>query len=362
MSRKNNRQKIAIIGPYPPPYGGISVHIKRMHEFLLKKNLEHVIYTNTETKEENVVCVANSKKWLLKYSLSAKENIIHFHSISWRERILIGVMGFLSKKVVLTIHGQTLNDQINQGNWLKKRMLAWALRNISTIIVVNPKIKDLIVSLGIKSENIEIIPSFIPPTIRKGEIAEIPPEIWDFIDSHTPIISANASRMVFYNNQDLYGVDMCIDLCANLKNAYPKIGFVFCLPNIGDCKYFEKTKQRIIEHGIENNFRFQTKSCQFYPILMKSNVFVRPTNTDGYGVSIAEAICFKVPAVASDVCPRPEGTILFKSRDIDDFALKVKDVLDNYGRYKKSLETVSFGDNFEKIMKVYQKLGEQQNT
>jgi hypothetical protein len=40
MKNKNKKVKIAIIGPYPPPYGGISVHIQRvrthhrMEEFL----------------------------------------------------------------------------------------------------------------------------------------------------------------------------------------------------------------------------------------------------------------------------------------------------------------------------------------
>jgi len=88
-------------------------------------------------------------------------------------------------------------------------------------------------------------------------------------------------------------------------------------------------KQRISDKQIEENFLFQTKPCQMYPIIMKSDLFLRPTNTDGDAVSIREALHFKVPAVASDVCPRPEGTILFKCRDIDDLTSKVKEVLDN---------------------------------
>ena len=101
---------------------------------------------------------------------------------------------------------------------------------------------------------------------------------------------------------------------------------------------------------------FQTKACQFYPILLRSDIFVRPTNTDGFGVSIAEAIYFKVPAVASDVCQRPEGTILFRSRDIDDLTLKVKDVLDNHEREVAKLERVENVNSTDKIIKIYRKL------
>jgi len=349
-------QKIAMIGPYPPPYGGISIHVQRMHRYLQERNIEHTVYTNMDAEEASLVNIGKRKKWLLKYFFSAKEEIIHFHSIDWRERVLIGIMGFTGRKVILTIHGESLNNQITQGNWIKKKILSWALKNMNSIIVVNYRIKGFLVSLGVKSTRIKYIPAFIPPTVKDEDIVKIPQDVWDFIDSHKPVISANAFRITFYNNQDLYGIDMCIDLCAYLKQYYPKVGFVFCLPDIGNYEYFHKMKQKIAEKGIKDNFLFQTKPCQLYPILMKSDIFVRPTNVDGYGVSLAEAIYFKVPAIASDVCPRPEGTILFRSRDIDDFTSKIKDVLDNYEQYKQRLKAIKIDDNFEKILKVYKKL------
>ena len=89
---------------------------------------------------------------------------------------------------------------------------------------------------------------------------------------------------------------------------------------------------------------------------MKSDVFVRPTNTDGYGISIAEAIYFKVPAVASNVCSRPEGTILFRSRDSDDFVSKVNHVLNNYKEYKGEIANIEFENNIKKIVKIYKTL------
>jgi len=88
---------------------------------------------------------------------------------------------------------------------------------------------------------------------------------------------------------------------------------------------------------------------------MKSEVFVRPTNLDGDAISIREALYFGVPSVASGVVARPRECILFKSRDIKDFTLKTKDVLDNYKYYKKKLDKVKIEDNAEEVIKVYQK-------
>lgn len=360
MMKGNKPAKIALLGSYPPPYGGVSVHIERLKYELRKRGIECVVYDFSgepnDVSVDNVVVVRNPKTWLFKYIFTAKENIIHVHTSDWRLRAVIGLMGLIGKRTIISIHGESLNKSLRKGNWLVRQTIKFALKSSSFIIALNTDIEQLCLSLGVKSDRVKVIPSFIPPNIKGEEIAEIPKQVWDLMGSHSPVVSANAFRIRFHNNQDLYGIDMCIDLCANLKRDYPEIGFVFCLPDIGDYEYINKMKQRIVEKGINNNFLFVTQPYQFYPILMKSDVFVRPTNTEGDAISIREALYFKIPAVASDVVPRPEGTLLFKNREFNDFTLKVKDILDNYERYKKKLEVVKLENNFEKIIEVYQQL------
>lgn len=349
--------KIALVGTYPPPYGGRSIHIQRLKKRLEEDGVACSIYEDSGVlkKENNVIIMKSVSAWLIGQFLYGTEDVIHCHNYSPKLLILFSLLSILKgKRVIFTLHSFRYSPK-DFDLWYK--FAFWlATRGKVYFITVGPEIKENIVSLGVKPEYVEVIPSFVSPAIREEEIAEIPQEVWSFMASHSPVISANAFKIVFYNNQDLYGIDMCIDLCANLKKDYPQVGLVFSLPDIGNYEYFEKMKQRIVKKGIENNFLFQTKPCQFYPILMKSNVFVRPTNTDGYGVSIVEAICFDVPAIASDVCPRSEGTILFKSRDADDFTLKVKDVLNNYVQHKKKIANIELENNIEKIVKIYKSL------
>lgn len=350
--------KVALIGSYPPPYGGRSIHVQRLKKQLEENGIICIVYdgSGVPKKKKNVVVIKSISAWLIGQFLHTSDDIIHCHNYSLRLLALFSLLSILKdKRVVFTLH--SFRYSLRRFN-LWHKFVFWLSRKAGVhFIAVGPEIKKKVVSSGIiRTEYAEIIPSFISPTVREEEIKEIPQEIWDFIGNHTPIISANAYRISFYNNQDLYGIDMCIDLCANFKKNYPQIGFVFCLPDIGYRHYFNKMKQKVVEKDIKNNFLFMTKPCQFYPILMKSDVFVRPTNTDGYGISLAEAAYFRIPAVASDVCKRPEGTILFRSRDVDDFTLKVKDVIDNYQRYINRLDEISVDDNFEKILKMYKKL------
>ena len=355
----SEKVKIALIGPYPPPFGGISIHIQRLKEQLAKRGYNCVVYAigaGSEFPQEDIKRIKNIKSWLPSYFMGAREDIIHLHCPSLPIRAIISLMGMLGRKTVITIHGASLEDSFSRGNWFKKQIIKFIMKQFSFIIVLNSKMEEFASSLGVKRKRLQCVPSFIPPIIKESEIDDVPKEVWFFLDSHKPTVLANASRIAFYNGEDLYGIDMCVDLCAALKQSYPKIGFVFCLPEISDYGYFEKIKQRIREKGIKENFLFQTKPCQMYPILKRSDLFVRPTNTDGYSISVAEAIYFKVPALASDVCPRPQGAILFKSRDINDLTLKAKDILDNYLFYKRQVEDIEFEDNTEKILGIYKQL------
>jgi glycosyltransferase involved in cell wall biosynthesis len=358
MSQKKAR--IAYLGSLPPPIGGISMDLQRLTGRLVAEGYDYTVYDllnkKTTYRDGTSEKIGNRWWWMLKYIFTAREDLICCHHIDWRLRVVVGLMTLLGHKTLVSIAGPSLNDAWREGGWLRKKIIAFSLRRYSFVIAHNPVIKQFCLSLGVKPERIKIIYGFIPPAVKDEEVAQIPEEEWDFIKSHTPIISVNAYKIVFYQGQDLYGLDLCVDLCANLKSDYPHIGLVFCLPNVGDYDYLHKMQQRIKEKDIENNFLLVTQSYQFYPFLMKSQVFLRPTNTDGDATSLREALFFGVPSVASDVFPRPEGTILFESRNIEDFTLKVRDVLQNYEQNRRKLETLKPEDNSKELIKVYQGL------
>ncbi len=352
--------KIALLGPYPPPYGGTSVHIQRLKERLEQKDIACIVYdySGVPKKAPGVVTVRNRAMWFLAQLFHSPANIIYCRGYSPMALAGLSLLAAIKrKKVIITTGGFLFGDK-SIGLRHKLAFLLAAKTGVY-FVAESVKSKRIILSLGIKPENVyeQVIPGFIPPHVKAEEVAQIPQEVWDFIDRHNPILTANAFRISFYNNQDLYGIDLCIDLCASLKVNYPKIGFVFCLPDIGDYDYFYKMKEMLRDKDVEDNFLFVTQPCPYYPILRKSDVFVRPTNIDGDANSLREALYFKVPSVASDAATRPEGTILFKNRDVDDFTAKVKHILNNYESCKEKLETLKFDDNFEKVLKVLSQAG-----
>lgn len=366
-------KKLDIIGPYPPPYGGISVHIRRLREQLERAGYDFMLYTSSgklQEKGKSVQRIQSLKKWLIEYLLSSKSKILHLNTGSdWRMRLCCGLLCFVRrKKLVITLHGndiswpwvinddERLKKEVNFKGKVIRELVIAVLKNASFIIADNPKLKELALSIGVKPTKTATVSAFIPPIVGQSDYDRIPQCIWNFYRNHKPVISANGS-IAYYKNDDLYGVDLMIELVKRLKRKYPDIGLIFSLCGVREKRYYKELKDRIGRYGItENMLLVQEELPEVYPLYKKSDVFVRPTNTDGDAMSIREALYFKTPVVASDACPRPDGVVLFKNRDVQDFIEKTKKVLDNYEEYKSKANNLDPGNGFDRILEIYNEL------
>jgi hypothetical protein len=341
-------------GIYPPPIGGVSMYMKRFKDYMDANNIRNELW-DVSSNIKNVKGVRNVsiKNLPFEYFKMSSRDLIHYNIsgvfaknyFAFFNRLL-----FKKRKKVMTIHGSA--EGIFDDD---KKKMVHSLNSYDGVICVKENDSEYLRSNGVETRIYEI-PAFIPPIFNKQEADEIPQEVWNFINEHDFIISANGFRLNFHNNEDLYGADLCVELCSRLKKSYPNIGFIFSLSGIGNTDYYSELQRRAKEYGIENNFLFITEAYQFYPILMKSSLFVRPTNTDGDALSIREAVNFGVPALVSDVVERPKGVYLFKSRDIDDFYTQAKEILDNYDEHKKAVSGIKYENNAEKILSVYKEL------
>jgi glycosyltransferase involved in cell wall biosynthesis len=318
--------KILLIGPIPPPFGGVSVHIKRLIS-LAKKNGHdtHSFYTSKKYRSK----ILNSMKltWLI---FKKNYDIIHVQGYFRAYMLVIFVIRFIrGYKIYFTDHNPRLFENKRKGTvFLIKKFI----EKLDYLIVVSNHVLD-----GYRKNNV-MLPrnlliqnAFLPPNLVKEEVIfqRYSQKAKDFISLHSPLIIANG-QIVFYNNHDLYGLDLCIQLTQKLKNNFPQIGFIFVLSredNKND--YLRKMNNQINKRNIENNFLIMIGQGEIWPLIKRSDLSVRPTMSDGDALSIREALFFKCPVIASDVTPRPNGTILFKSRDIEDLYYKSMEVLQN---------------------------------
>lgn len=337
--------RIALVGPYPPPFGGISMHLKRLETHLGQGGHEVRVFPN-----------GSARKWLWQARGGWRDfDVVHFHDISRRARLLIGLCASCGVPAVLTIHGDSLAEQLSAGKG-SRRLLAAALKAIPQLVCVKPEIKEALTALGVDPSRVSVINAYLPPADAG---AALPAELDAFAAAHQPLIVANGFGAVpFEGGRDLYGIDLTIELCRRLHPRHPGLGCLFFLAQEGDPERFRALGERVRGAGLAKRFRFVLGES-LAPALTRAALFVRPTYQDGFGISVTEALHLGVPALASDVCPREAGALTFASADPDDFERRAREMLEDQDSARRRLAGLTPRSAYEPLLEVYRRVAGQ---
>ena len=105
------------------------------------------------------------------------------------------------------------------------------------------------------------------------------------------------------------------------------MGLVLAVPQAKDNDYVHELMQRIEDLDLGDRVVWLFEPGAYHPIFAQCDLFLRPTNTDGFAISVVEAFEYDLPVVASNVVRRPEGCVRFENRELYDFAHEVTESL-----------------------------------
>ncbi|MNC28159.1 hypothetical protein D3C75_763580 [compost metagenome] len=294
MTIKHKSFPLEIIGPTPPPYGGVSTHLLRLQNYLIESNLNFRIINQYKNSTPNI----REKEWI--YSLFTTEKKLHIHIFS----DLLYPLLWLAKKInpkldiIITIH----NERLKKSRFRKAIFFFMKNTNYYKVISASKSIKDFLESFGIAAT---YLPAYVPPPSTSSINDEILDKRYTF---HTCFNIWN-----FYDGSER---DYGIDFLAELAEKHPSHAFYIFLGN-GDT---ERKARQWLATKPKNIFLLSGKNLVSY--LSIFDLFLRLNRLDAYGVSIQEALDSDVLAIATNVCTRPTGAILV---DADS-----KNILDTY--------------------------------
>ena len=258
-------------------------------------------------------------------------------------------------KTILSFHNERFMDDLNAHGKFWKILAIFFMNHIDRFIVDNQYCKELATSILNRNARIIVIPEYIPeqvvPQLKEDTILALRKKC-------KYLLSSNAFQISFYENQDLYGLDILVELVNCLINVHGlDVGMVFLLPNIGDIGYFSEINRRIKHYGLSNRFYIITSPVESAVSVWKiSDIVIRATNTDGNSLTVLEALSMNVPVIASDCSERPEGTIIFRTRDVEDLCEKVRMVLSHLEFYRSKLVYISKTDNAANLLRLYKNI------
>lgn len=301
--------KMAIFGPYPPPLGGISVHIERISKYLKMNQIDYTIFNYGYFKSENIIATKKSPLFYLQFLFENRFQFIHFHNNFSLEFLYYFVFSILNKTpLLITIHAESI---LHAGSFQKKFFLFFIkyTQNVQ-FISVSENIYHLL-----KKENLDVVflPAYVPPTSVDLK-ATLPDSRHQFLFSVWRLTEAEA--------RNVYNVPLAFEFLRQNKSQFKMI-FMIGSRSASDLKYLNKLisdydLSEDIEIIFDQNIVDYIHNCKF---------ILRTNTADAYGISLQEAMDLGVPAIGSDVCLRPEGTVIFENNNLNDLTQKINAVV-----------------------------------
>jgi glycosyltransferase involved in cell wall biosynthesis len=214
---------------------------------------------------------------------------------------------------MLTLHSGMVSGYLASAPPWRRRLAAFACSLYRQVICVSRESGNALLSLGLKSHRIEVLPAFL----RTASI-EVPPEsgLLAWIEQHGPLFSA----VLFFRPE--YGFHLLVAGLSRLSRLYPSFG---CLV-MGSGEQRAEAGKLVREAGLEASVLLlgDVNHDACLALISACDVFLRPTLEDGDSISVREALSLGVPVVASRVGTRPAGAILFHPGDVEEMLAKIE--------------------------------------
>ncbi len=347
--------RIVLVSIYPPPIGGVSAHSSRLLDYLLE-NKRRVTFIDVSRPKADHEQVKNMSELLMFFYLLfvEKRAIIHFHIFSTKLSVLFYLLSF-KHLTVITFHNERFPEIINANSRFIAGLTKRMLNKLNKILVLNGACKKKAAEFIKDPAKLVIVDNYIPP-VHIPEINH--KEIRNLREQHKYIISSNAWKIIFHKGEDLYGLDLLVDLMAELIKEFD-VAFVFLLPTIGEPEYLKNIIEKVETFDLKDRFLFINEQVNGTAMWAISDLFIRATNTDGHSVSVMEALQIGTPVLASDCVTRPASVNLFKTRDGRNLLEKTTEILSNLETFKRMVQSASIQNAAEEILKIYDDMADQ---
>jgi glycosyltransferase involved in cell wall biosynthesis len=329
-------REIVLLGDYPPPQGGNSVHIQRLQDKLQSEEVYCDVIDVRGVGEDicgnhgNVFRVGGFRLLTLFRAVALirrlNPKLLHVHISAFRNFSWAGLFFNLAvrehTRLAMTIHSGSARQGFARLSGLQKMLVQKALKRYDSIIVVNEDQRLFLEAFGLRRERITVIPAFLRPEMTH-EYEDLSSLIAPLKKDGRKLICASG------NGVRLYGFDEIIEAVITSPGLSQKCAVVICVYDRMDETYMSEVRSLLSK--VPNSLLLtDLDSDQFGYILAHSDVYVRATDRDGDAVAIREANMYGVPVVASTSVDRPEYCHLFALGDRQELARKIVDAISEY--------------------------------
>lgn len=287
---------LVLVGPCPPPHGGISVHVAEARRQLEERGARCGVVDSGHARPGTLASVRRQ---------TAHGATMHLHTNghnvkSWLVALGCGRAAGRARGRVLTLHSGMVPQFLDAR--AHHRLLArLVMREYERVLCVNDSVRDAVDGLGVDAAKLQVVPAFLPVRAADGEL---PSDVAAWMARHQPVLTTALCL------RPEYGFDVLLEGLVVLARRHPRIGCVVL--GVGPAG-----AAQVRAHGLDDSVLLAGDVAHGASLgaMAGADVFVRPTLEDGDAVSVREALQLGRPVVASDAGHRPAGVVLFPKGD-----------------------------------------------
>jgi glycosyltransferase involved in cell wall biosynthesis len=323
---------ILMLGPVPPPFGGVSSHLSRLVPVLERSGLKVGVLNHFGSTDMPFVVAALNRNPMNYYRIPKKfrVRIVHYHYSGWSELVALALArGSSRARYIVTLHGSAIHRPLRSKVPIVSRITWWALRRFDTIIAVDPKVASFIQN-HVDKQRIEVVPAFLESANDTPVGYDEPIET--FLESGRVLVAAAYGVQFLDDGRELYGLDMIVQAFTTLARDREDLRLAIFLarrqPGPKARRHLARLQRRLEQARLRDRALI-VFGLPLLPALRSNVIFVRPTRAEGDAVSVREAQSVGIPVVASDVVPRPPGVVVFPTDDVARLCEALRLVLDH---------------------------------
>jgi len=298
--------RVALVGNWPRPYGGVAVHVAALAGALRARGVDVVVLDigHGDHRGAGVRPARGPLRYALALSAVAAEGrLVHVHTSganlrSWLVALAAGrARRAGAPRGVLTLHSGSAPAYL-RGDGARRALAAAACTGYGAVVAVNGEIAEVLIRAGVDRSRVTVLPAFSKEVL---EPPEPPATLAAFRSRHAPLLAAALAP------GPIYGADLLAEAFRRLRRSFPGAGLaVFGAGTDGP----PWTGPALLGLG-------EIGHSSALAVLAEADVFVRPTLADGDALTVREALALGCAVVASDVGHRPPGCLVFPARDVE---------------------------------------------
>jgi glycosyltransferase involved in cell wall biosynthesis len=355
----HGRPVVALVGPFPPPYGGMAVYLSAIEAGLrqeamapLKVPIPYAATGGWRRQLSRVAVFVHAAFSVLRN----RPDVIH--CVTGSQPNLLGnvlplvAARMLRRSSLLSVAGGEFPAAVTGYHGARRQLVRFILTRPQLVLACTDEIAAALQVMGVPKARIITMSNALPLRLDPRADQRLAPEVATFADAHAPLIASTSGWYGLYGSQDL------VEAVRRLRRSHPRLGLVLMVKAGGDGAFRAEFLERLAREELCDAVMVREDERAVFPILRRADVFIRTPHHEGDAISVREALAVGTPVVASDVGFRPKGVIRYRPGDPDDLATRIAETLDGKATGQK-MDTADTGEgerNLQWLLCAYRRL------